>query len=74
MEFAKNINAVFEFTSASSNVGINELFNKLGEKLLKQINDIKQNKGKGITLKSENGSTKKTKNFESCKTYVKMNK
>ena len=58
-EFANSIGAIFEFTSASSNLGINELFNKLGTKLLDQIQGKEENQQKGVRLKTENDKNNK---------------
>ena len=56
MEFAKQINAVFQETSASIDCGINELFGKLAKKyissLIKRSNEKKEEMSNKVMLTS----------------------
>ena len=56
MEFAKQINAVFQETSASIDCGINELFGKLAKKyvssLIKRNNEKKEEMSNKVVLTS----------------------
>ena len=56
MEFAKQINAVFQETSASIDCGINELFGKLAKKyissLIKRSNEKKEEINNKMILSS----------------------
>ena len=58
MKFAKSINAVFHLTSAANNIGINDLFNDLGRKLL-DTNDNSGNNSKGVKLNDKKGKDSK---------------
>ena len=66
-EWADELGAIFQKTSANDNTGIEELFNKIGEKLIELSNksdnniDIKEKNGPmddGIKIKLENGNNK----------------
>ena len=50
MEFAKKIGAVFHLTSASTNIGIIDLFKDLGKKFLGPNNTFSGNDSKGVKL------------------------
>ena len=61
-EFAKSIGAVFKLTSASRNLGINELFEELGKRYLIQNSDSNsKKKSKGVKLDPKKGRNKKKK-------------
>ena len=72
-EFAEKIGAIFELTSAQNNTGINDLFEKVGNKYLdpnfqdkkKQIDEEKEKEGKqNIVLENQEGEkTEKKKKF-----------
>ena len=65
IEFAKELNAIYQRTSAKDDIGIEELFNNIGRKLLCQ--NIKFNKQylrqkkKGEKLPIDNNKTKSQK-------------
>ena len=69
-EWADELGAIFQKTSAKDSTGIEELFNKIGEKLIELSNksdnniDIKEKNGPmddGIKIKLENGNNKNNK-------------
>ena len=61
MEFANSIGAVFRLTSASSNIGITDLFKDLGKKFLGPNNNLIEGEAKGVKLGEEGKVTKKKK-------------
>jgi len=78
-EFAKSIGATFKLTSAFSNVGIEELFNELGKRVLdsdfsnnrinnenKEIKDEEEEREKGVKLTKETDTEKAKKKKKWC--------
>ena len=61
MEFANNIGAVFHLTSASTNIGIIDLFKDLGKKFLDPNNTLSTEDSKGVKLGEGDEKTKKKK-------------
>ena len=57
-EFCKSINAIFKLTSAFSGEGINELFNKIGDKILspENLDRLKSNTSFDNYIKIRNGT------------------
>ena len=66
-EFAEQIGAVFELTSAANNTGITELFQDVGNKyldpnyqqIIKEVDDEKQQEGKGGNIVLDSKEEKK---------------
>ena len=56
MEFAKKINAIFQNTSAARDTGINNLFEKLGKKLLNPKIDLGMADKESIKLDKKNNN------------------
>ena len=70
-KFAKEINAIFEITSAYNGVGIDELFEKIGMKLvgLEENENNNEDKKQNILLIKED-ITKNTNNNKICCQYI----
>ena len=62
MEFANSIGAVFRLTSASTNIGITELFKDLGIKFLDPNNTLSGDDSRGVKL-GEGEKVKKKKKW-----------
>lgn len=66
-EFAEQIGAIFELTSAANNTGITELFQDVGNKyldpnyqqIIKEVDDEKQQEGKGGNIVLDSKEEKK---------------
>ena len=61
MEFANSIGAVFYLTSASTNIGITDLFKDLGKKFLDPNNTLSGDVSKGVKLGEGEKKEKKKK-------------
>ena len=61
-QFAEKINAIFQNTSAASDIGINTLFEKLGKKIINPKFDISKSDKESIKLdKNKNNANKEGK-------------
>ena len=66
MEFAKKINAIFQNTSAARDTGINNLFEKLGKKLLNPKIDLGMADKESIKLDKKNNNNNQEGKKGSC--------
>ena len=66
MEFAKKINAIFQNTSAARDTGINNLFEKLGKKLLNPKIDLGMADKESIKLDKKNNNNNQERKKGCC--------